>query len=166
MIEDADLSLRERTLYEKLHASHGDITIASLCAQYILKKGWHTLSFLRRGSIPIQQTAFTTTMIVAYARPFAGGRGKSINFPERLLQYDDKETAFHERLLKLRNQEYAHTDASTISVRPLKGNLITSIQSLRDLCFSPAELRLFLAMTSGLSRRIQLRLEEIRLSGS
>lgn len=166
MIEDADLSPRERTLYEKLHASHGDITIARSCAQYILKKGWHTLSFMRRGSIPIQQTAFTTTMIVAYARPFAGGRGKSIDFPERLLQYDSKEAAFHKRLLKLRNQEYAHTDASMISVRPLKGSLVTSIQSLRDLCFSAAELKLFLAMTSGLSSRIQRRLEEIRLSGS
>ncbi|MDA9512099.1 hypothetical protein XI04_03305 [Bradyrhizobium sp. CCBAU 11430] len=68
-----------------MHASHGDLAIASSSAQYIPKKGWHSLSFLRRGSMPIQQIAFTTTMIVAYARPFAGGRGKGINFPERLL---------------------------------------------------------------------------------
>ncbi|MCP3463051.1 hypothetical protein [Bradyrhizobium sp. CCGUVB23] len=166
MIEDLILLPRDRVTYEKLHASHGDLTIANSCAQYILKKGWHSLSFLRRGSVQIQQIAFTTTMIVAYARPFAGGRGKGINFPERLLQYDDEQAAFHEHLLKLRKQEYAHTDASTISVRPLKGSLVTDIQSIRDTSFSPDELKLFLAMTQGVSGRIQQRLDEIRRSGS
>ncbi|WP_338835165.1 hypothetical protein [Bradyrhizobium septentrionale] len=120
--------------------------------------------FTRRGSVPIQQTAFTTTLIVAYARPFAAGRG-NIDFPKRLLQYDDKEAALHQRLLKLRNQEYAHSDASTISVKPLKG-VICSIQSIRDLRFAPAELKLFLGMTTGLFSRIHERMEEIRLSGS
>jgi hypothetical protein len=56
-------------------------------------------------------------------------------------------------------------DASTISVKSLKGT-IRSIQSIRDLRFLPAELKLFLGMTAGLLQRIQLRLEEIRLSGS
>ncbi|MBJ7402183.1 hypothetical protein TSA1_26630 [Bradyrhizobium nitroreducens] len=166
MIEDVDLSPRDRALYEKLHASHGDLGIASSCAHYILKKGWHTLSFLRRGSVPLQQTAFTTTMIVAYARPFAGGRGKGISFPERLLQYDPGQTAFHKRLLKLRSQEYAHTDASTISVRPLKGSVVTDIQSIRDISFSPDELKLLIDMTQGVSGRIRQRLDDIRRSGS
>jgi len=165
MIEDVNLLPRDRSLYEKLHASHGDIGTAKSCAGYILRKGWHTYSFMRRGSVPLQQTAFTTTMIVAYARPFAPGRG-NIDFPKRLMQYDEKQVAFHGRLLKLRNQEYAHSDASTISVRPLKGSLVTSIDSIRDLYFSPAELKLFVDMTSGLLGRIHRRLEEIRLSGS
>ncbi|MBC9883703.1 hypothetical protein G8O24_41205 [Bradyrhizobium sp. INPA01-394B] len=164
MPEEANLSPRDRALYEKLYASANDIGTATACAQYILKKGWHGYSFTRRGSVPIQQTAFTTTLIVAYARPFAAGRG-NIDFPKRLLQYDDKEAAFHQRLLKLRNQEYAHSDASTISVKPLKG-VIRSIQSIRDLRFVPAELKLFLGMTAGLFSRIHERMEEIRLSGS
>lgn len=165
MIEDVNLSPRDRSLYEKLYASFNDIGTARSCAAFILKKRWHTYSFLRRGSVPIQQTAFTTAMIVAYARPFAAGRG-NIDFPKRLLHYSEKETAFHKRLLKLRNQQYAHSDASTISVRPLKGSLVTSIQSIFDLCFSPDELKVFLDMTARLSARIQQRLEEIRLSGS
>ncbi|MBB4395066.1 hypothetical protein [Bradyrhizobium sp. ERR14] len=164
MSEEANLSPHDRTLYEKLYASHGDITIASSCAAFILKKGWHSYSFFRRGSVVIQQIAFTTTMIVAYARPFAGGRG-NIDFPKRLLQYDEDEKALHARLLQLRNQEYAHSDASTISVRPLKGSLVTSIHTMRDISFQPPELRLFLEMTAGLGARIQQRLEEIRLKG-
>ncbi|MGY3134563.1 hypothetical protein ACVWZM_005245 [Bradyrhizobium sp. USDA 4501] len=165
MIEDANLLPRDRALYAKLYASHGDIGVARSCAEFILKKGWHTYSFMRRGSVRIQQTAFITTMIVAYARPFAPGRG-NINFPHRLLQYDSQEMAFHKRLLDLRKQEYAHSDASKISVRPLKGSVVTSIVSIRDLYFSPAELKLFLGMTGCLSSRIQERLEEIRLGGS
>jgi hypothetical protein len=98
-------------------------------------------------------------------RPFAAGRG-NIDLPKKLLQYSDRETALLERLLKLRNQQYTHSDASTISVRPLKNNRATSIQSIRDLCFSPSELELFLEMTARLSGRIQQRLEEIRLRGS
>jgi len=165
MVEDVDLSPRDRMLYEKLHASHGDIGTAQSCAEFILKKGWHTYSFMRRGSVPIQQIAFITTMIVSYARPFSPGRGGSLTFPHRILQYRLKESLLHERLLKLRNQQYAHSDPSTISVRPLKGNIVTSIQSLRDVRFSRAELEIFVEMTNGVTSRIRERLEEIRLSG-
>jgi hypothetical protein len=119
---------------------------------------------MRRGSIPIQQVAFTTSMIVSYARPFSSGRGGALTFPRRLLKYDAKEMNFHVRLLKLRNEQYAHTDPSTVSVRPLKG-MITSIQSIRDLRFSKAELLMFVEMTGGLVGRISERLEQIRLSG-
>jgi len=164
MIEEASLSKRDRALYEKLFASRGDIGTARSCAEFILKKGWHTYSFMRRGSVPIQQTAFTTTMIVSYARPFSAGRG-NINFPNRLLRYNEKEASFHARLIKLRNEQYAHSDASTISVRPLKGSVVKSIQSIRDLRFAAGELKLFIEMTTGLCNRIHERTEEIRLSG-
>lgn len=81
-------------------------------------------------------------------------------------QYDGKEMTFHKRLLKLRNQQYARSDASTISVRPLKGSVVTDISSIRDIYFSPSELKLFLGMTARLSTRTHERLQEIRLSGS
>jgi hypothetical protein len=163
MVEELHLSPRDKAQYAKLHASVGDISIAKSCAQFILNKRWHTHSFMRRGNVPIQQIAFTTTMAVSYARPFSPGRG-NLNFPKRLLQYSSKELLFHDRLLKLRNEEYAHTDASTISVRPLKHQFITSIQSLRDLCFSVKELEMFVEMTDSLIARIQTRLE-VRLGG-
>jgi hypothetical protein len=167
MVEDVSLSPRDRALYEKLYVSVDDLGIALSCARYILKKKWHTYSFMRRGSVPLQQTAFTSTMIVSYCRAFSSGRGGkgNIELPKRLVQHDKKEAELHDRLLRLRNQEYAHTDASTIRVRPLKGDLVTSIQSIRDVCFSANELSLFIEMTDRLVAKIQHRLEEIRLSG-
>jgi hypothetical protein len=166
VIEDANLSPRNRALYEKLYASIGVLNVAISCADVILKKKWHTYSFMRRGSVPIQQIAFTTALIVAYCRPFALGRsGKgNIEISKKLIRFNEKEAAFHARLLQLRNEEYAHTDASTIRVRPLKGDFIKSIDSIRDVRFSPGELNMFVAMTTGLVRRLQLRLEEVRLT--
>ncbi len=165
MIEEASLSKRDRALYEKLYASHGDLGTARSCAEFILKWGWHTFSFMRRGRVPIQQIAFTTTMIVSYARPFSAGRG-NINFPTRLLRYNEKEASFHARLIKLRNEQYAHSDASSISMRPLKGSVVKNIQSIRDLRFPAGELKLFIEMTLGLCNRIQERLEEIHASAA
>jgi len=165
MLEDVVLSPHERALYEKLYASYNDLGTARSCANFILKKGWHNYSFMRRGSVPIQQTAFTTTMIVAYARPFSPGRGRSKTFPDGLLRYSSAEKQLHARMLKLRHQQYAHTDPSTIYVRPLKDKYITSIQSTGDLFFSPAELTMFIKMTNAVADRVSKRLEEIRLSG-
>jgi hypothetical protein len=107
-------------------------------------------------------------MIVAYCRPFAPGRGGNgnVHLPQRLIRYNAKEVALHARLLKLRHQEYAHTDATTVRVRPLKGESIKAIASLRGVCFSAEELNLFIAMTERLAAKIQERIEEIRLSGS
>jgi len=135
MVDELSLTPRDRALYEKLFASHIDIITAQSCAAFILKKGWHTYSFMRRGSVKIQQMAFTTTMVVSYARPFSTGRGGALRFPHKLLRYSAKESVFHERLITLRNQQYAHTDPSTVSVQPLKDKYITSIQSISDLRF-------------------------------
>lgn len=165
MVEDLSLLPRDRALYEKLHASHSDIAVAQSCAEYLLKKKWHTHSFMRRGSIPIQQTAFTTAMVVSYARPFSPGRASTFTFPHKLLQYDAKATLFHKRLLTLRNEQYAHTDPSTASVRPLKGEFITSIQSISSERFSAVDLKMFVSMTGGVMDRIQERIRVIRLSG-
>lgn len=167
MLDEVDLSPRDRALYSKLHASHEDIGIARNCANFIQKKAWHSFAIARRGSIPIQQISFTTTMIVAYARPFSPGRSKS-NFPQRLLQYQPEERALHQRLLRLRNEEYAHSDMSSYKVTPLKG-AITCISSIRRVwvsAFSSKEIALFLTMTDALLNRISARMEEIRVSGS
>ena len=59
----------------------------------------------------------------------------------------------------MRNKQYAHADASTIKVRPLKGE-IPWIASLREVQFSPEEITLFLTMTRGLIARIEERREE------
>jgi len=163
-MEKANLSARDNALYGMLHASRDDIAIARSCARHIRKKGWHTYAFMRRGSVRIQQISFTTTLIVAYARPFATGRG-NINLPTRLIKYGNDEKALHKRLLRLRDKEYAHSDASSYNVTPYKG-LIKSVESIRDVYFSPTEIDFFIHMTDGLMTRIADRMEQLRLGGS
>jgi hypothetical protein len=160
-VDEANLSLRDKALYAKLSVSRRDISTARSCAAFLKKKGWYTHPFLRRGSIAIQQISFTTTMIVAYARPFSPGRG-NLHFPIRLLQYRPPEVTLHDRLLALRNEVYAHSDAKRHDVRPLKGDLVRSIQSITDVSFSHAEIDIFLGMTAGLVTRIDERMEQIR----
>lgn len=160
MVEDLVLSARDMAMYAKLHASAGDIGAARECAHYIKKKGWHNYSFMKRGSVRIQQTAFYTTLIFAYSRPFAPGRSGT-NLPHKLLQYSKQESALHAELLDLRHKEYAHSDPSRSSVRPLKG-AIKDIFSIRDVRFSTKQIETFLAMTDGLQKRIAQRIEEIR----
>jgi hypothetical protein len=162
MVEDLILSARDLAMYTKLYASAGDIGTARECARYIKKNGWHDYSFMRRGSVRVQQTAFYTTLIVAYARPFAIGRS-GINFPQRLLQYGKPEAALHDRLIDLRHKEYAHSDPSRSRVQPLKG-IIKDIFSIRDVRFSVKQIDTFLGMTDGLQKRITQRIEEIRQS--
>jgi hypothetical protein len=139
ILDEANLSVHDKALHAKLRVSRRDISIARSCAAFLRKKGWHTHPFFRRGSIPIQQVSFTTTMIVAYARPFSPGRG-NLNFPTRLLQCQPPEATLHDRLLALRHEAYAHSDAKRHNVRPLKGDLIRSIASgIIDVWFTPAE---------------------------
>jgi hypothetical protein len=149
-MEEANLSERGKALYEKLHVSRDDIEIARSCARYIKRKGWHTCSFLRRGTVP-------------YARPFASGRG-NIDLPKRLTaDYGSDQKILHERLLQLRHTEYAHLDASRYRVTPYKGDLIKSIENIRDVRFTEKEIDLFLLMTDGLLARITERMEQLRL---
>jgi hypothetical protein len=161
-LDKANLSVRDKALYAKLHVSQRDISIARSCAAFLRKKGWHTHAFFRRGTIPIQQVSFTTTMIVAYARPFSPGRG-GFNFATRLLQYQPPEVILHDRLLALRHEAYAHSDAKRHNVIPLKGDRIRSIASgIIDVWFTPTEIDIFLGMTAGLMTRIDKRMEQLR----
>jgi hypothetical protein len=161
-MEKAKLSDQENALYAKLFACCDDFGIARSCARYIRKKGWHTCAFLRRGSVPTQQIAFTTTMIVAYARPFKLGGG-NIALPERLIRYRNDEKELHKRLLKLRNTEYAHSDKITYDVTPYTGSIIKVVANIRDVCFTEIEIDLFLFMTKCLLYRIKERMDQLRL---
>jgi hypothetical protein len=166
MFGEAQLSARDKALYGKLHISEQDIYVSRGCAVFLRKKGWHTPSLFRRGSIPIQQRSFTTTMIVAYSRPFMSGKGYP-DFPTRLIkQYDVTENGLHRKFLSLRNEAFAHSDSKHHRVTPLKGDLVKSIDRLFDVSFSPEQIDTFLNMTKSLLTRISARMEEIRVSGS
>lgn len=160
--DDLPLSARDRALCGKLYVSSYDISIARQAARFLRKKGWHGYTFLRRGSTQIQQIAHTTTMIVAYSRPFKPGRSNDVTFPERLLQpYGAQERAMHARLLKLRDKAHAHMDVESYHIRPLDNEHIKSIDRLPYTHFSAEEIDLFLSMTDGLRDRIVARMEEI-----
>lgn len=163
--DDLPLSARARALYGKLYVSSYDISIARQAARFLRTRGWHGHTFMRRGSTQIQQLAHTTTMIVAYSRPFKPGRSSGVTFPERLLQpYSAEEREMHSRLLRLRDKAHAHMDADSYNIRPLDNEYIKSIDSLPYTHFSAEEIDRFLSMTDGLCDRISARMEEIHAS--
>lgn len=164
-LDDLPLSARDRALYGKLYVSAYDIGIARQAARFLKAKGWHGYTFMRRGSTQIQQIAHTTTMIVAYSRPFKPGRSSGVTFPERLLQpYSVDEREMHSRLLILRDKAHAHMDVDSYDIRPLDNGYIKSIDRLPCTHFSAEEIDRFLSMTDGLRERISARMEEIHAS--
>jgi hypothetical protein len=109
----------EKNLYKRLYISLEDFRHAFECANFILKKGWHFLPWEKRGSIYLQQSAFTSWLIVSYSRPFTCSKGLP-NFPKRLLAYDEAENKMHEKILDFRHQVYAHSDGARYQIDPIR----------------------------------------------
>lgn len=107
----------EEALYSKLYVSRDDFAFAKYCLGVLLKKGWHHKMLERRGTIFQQQTAFTSALVVAYARPFTKSRGWP-QFPSELKDFDLRETALHEHMLEMRHTIYAHSDSKHHTLRP------------------------------------------------
>ena len=108
-------SINQKKLYEKLYVSRADFDLAEQYARFLLKKGWHSAPYERRGSIYMQQTAFTTSLVVSYSRPFTKSFGWP-KFPGYLMPYDDHMMQLHNKILRLRHQVYAHSDAGHYSI--------------------------------------------------
>ena len=108
-------------LYKRLYISGEDLGMAAQFAAFILKKGWHFSPWERRGKIYIQQSAFTSSLIVFYSRPFTRSNGLP-NFPKRLLKYDDAENTLHDTIISLRHKVYAHSDDYSYKVQPFSIN--------------------------------------------
>jgi hypothetical protein len=103
--------------YTRLYVSRADFGYASSCARFLLKKGWHSRPWERRGSIYFQQSAFTTAAVTAYGRPFSYKRewGRDLL---NLLDYDEKQLALHKTLVEMRNEIYAHSDVRRYDISP------------------------------------------------
>jgi hypothetical protein len=117
MIQSAEV---ER-LYKRLCISGEDLQMAAQFAAFILKKGWHFSPWERRGTIYLQQSAFTSSLIVFYSRPFT----RSIrlpDFPKRLLKYSSTENELHNAIIQLRHKVYAHSDDASYKVQPFSVN--------------------------------------------
>jgi hypothetical protein len=158
------LNDRDKRLYTKLFVSNSDIEYAQRCAGQLKKKGWHHRPWDRRGSVYFQQSAFTTALVVAYARVFKRSIGMT-NFPQRLLGYSAAEKQLHSKLIALRDEVCAHSDGSRYSIRPWRsGSFSTDIVSGPMLMLSAEDTDRFLVMTERVQLAIRKRMKEL-LSG-
>jgi hypothetical protein len=141
--------------YQALYVAAYDLGAVRSYARYILKKGWHGWPVLRRGSVRVQQGAFTEALIVAYGRlwspPVLNGFAWS----------DAEDVALHERLMHLRNKVIGHSSPPSYTVKPwVDEEFSTHIFRQPHPHFTPSELRRLDNMLGRISDEIQ----ELRLS--
>lgn len=106
-------------LFTRLYVSLEDLRHASSFAGYLLKKGLHFDPWERRWPTYVLQSAFTSSLIIFYSRPFTKSFGLP-DFPANLLYYSKPETALHRKVLELRHQGYAHSDGSRYRIKPVR----------------------------------------------
>lgn len=125
----------------------GDFRQAHEFAGHILKRKWH-----RKKETPVkslEHRAFNTSLIVAYARPFHNNKNLE-NEPRSSLRkqvaqvLNETEIELHDRILRLRNTVYAHSDA--IAHRVLNNDYRTFIPIRVVENLSEPEVRLLKSM--------------------
>jgi hypothetical protein len=122
---ETKLNEQDTALYSRLYVSGLDLSFAGYCLGVLLKKGWHHKPWERRGTIYEQQSAFTSALVTAYARPFT----KSNHwppFPLALKTFDTEESALHEHIIELRHSIYAHSDSKHYKVVPWRVDGVSS----------------------------------------
>ncbi len=154
---------KESLLYQRLYISAEDLRLAEGFAHHLLKKGWHFAPWERRWSTYVQQAAFTSSFVTAYARPFTRSAGWPA-FPAGLVQYTEKESQMHQHLLSLRHQVYAHSDSSRHNVRPMRivGHP-SAIVGSPFLRLTEVELKLAVSMIGKLLVSVKQELEQLML---
>ncbi len=149
-------------LYSRLHVSSLDLDFAQYCAGVILRKGWHYQPWEKRGTIYLQQSAFMSALVTAYARPFKKSSSGLPNLPPELKEFSSEEDAFHERMIQLRDKVYAHSDSKSYSVRPWRtGTFSTDIVGAPELCINAKEAALLKQMVNKLQLAIRRRMSRI-----
>lgn len=106
-----------RDFYQRLYMAAHDLGHAKEYFKFLIKNEWHHAPYERRGNIYLQQSAFTTSAVISYSRPFTKSYGWP-SFPSSLLPYGEKEIGLHQHFLNLRNEVYAHSDSKHNSIRP------------------------------------------------
>ena len=91
-----------------------DLQQARRFAQYILRRKWPKV-IDPQSRLGLVREAFNTSLIISYCRPFHGSR-EGQGLPDARLNLDlvelnDAERAFHQKVLDKRDQAYAHSDA-------------------------------------------------------
>jgi|GEM_PF-2034815 len=162
MLTTVDDSLQK--LYERLFVSAGDFAQARQYALHLIKKGWHLAPCERRGSIYMQQSAFTTSLVVSYARPFTRSDGWP-KFPDEFVQYSEPESLLHTHIMGLRHQVYAHSDSERYTVKPfrLDADSLADIVGEPFLRLSKEQCEMVIAMVDGIHERLHPRIKQMRI---
>ncbi len=160
-MESSESHKYDRPLYERLYVAREDLRQAASFAAYVLKNGWHFHPWERRWATYMKQSAYTTALVVSYARPFAESRGWP-TIPRRLLPYDQEQKALHKKILLLRNEVYAHSDIKKRSVRPVKIlSQPSAIEVLPVMRLTKKEIEMILRMIDRASASISDRLTQL-----
>jgi hypothetical protein len=147
----------DKSRYSRLHISGLDLDFAQYYVGVILKKGWHYEPWEKRGTIYLQQSAFMSALVIAYARSIGWP-----NFPPHLKEFSDQEKLLHKRMMELRNKVYAHSDLDKYSAVPWrKGRFSTDIVGAPVLRISAEEAALLKRMIQKLQLAIRRSMAEI-----
>jgi len=162
-MDDVRYSGQKKALYERLYVSANDFRMAKQYTEHLLKKVWHSAPFELRGSIYMQQSAFTTSLIVSYARPFTRSKGWPA-LPSEFVVYSEEQQQLHHKIMDLRHKVYAHSDSEKYSIRPYKidDGVLTDIVGEPFRKLTSDECSLLLSMIDGIQIRLHPKLEELR----
>jgi len=142
----------DHRLYEKLDAAARDLHDSIAYGAFIMKKGWKAKPW-SRGSTYLQQSAFVTSMIVSYVRPFSTSYGWPKLPADYMDEYDETEKALHASVLNERNQLYAHTDSVSYPVKPWRSEYTSDIITFHVLAMPYDDIILLAGMCRKISRR-------------
>ena len=125
---------RSRALIKRLVISHFDLTEARKFLNRLA--GLHGEDAIPRHD-SVQLDAYRIAVVVSYARPFSSNRGGAKvapTLPRKLLKsFSVVERELHERVIKLRHKEFAHSDADRarveISVQTMSGEKVAMPES-------------------------------------
>lgn len=155
------LSPEDEKVYGKLFASCNDLAFSRYCLGLITRKKWHHSPWEKRGTVYLQQSAFTSALVVSYGRVFTRSRGWR-NLSVDLGHFDGQELACHDRIMQLRHSVFAHTDSEHYSVRPWRiGDFSTDIVGAPILRITEEDAGLLDNMTNKLLVAMQARMKAI-----
>lgn len=111
-----DLSKQQAKQYRRLWTSRNDLEKANSYAEHIIKKRLHSGHIRSKGAY-LQSDAFTTSLIISYARAFIDPS----DWEDKLLSLSrptDEQLKLHKTLISMRNELFAHSDLRHYGITP------------------------------------------------
>ena len=107
----------ERRLFKRIVVSSVDLQQAGECAHHILRLGLHSSTDREDRSL---LKCLNTALVIAYTRPFSGNKGSADvrkRLPSEYLDVlSDEQRQLHDELLRIRDQDQAHSDAGGLDM--------------------------------------------------